>query len=84
MWAIVFKDEYSQPPKPYKPDAKETEEVALRYKDLQITEDLTFGDLWATKKRHGLLSIEEGVLSKWHAGRIVLLGDSAHKVSLQA
>jgi len=81
MWALVYKDEYSQPPKRYKPDAKETEEVASRFKDLRLTENLTFSDLWESKTRCGLLNIEEGVLDKWHTGRIVLVGDAAHKVS---
>lgn len=80
MWAIVFKDEYSQPPKRYKADEQETEAIVARFKDLQITSNLTFNDLWTTRNRHGLIAVEEGVLSKWHAGRIVLVGDSAHKV----
>jgi FAD dependent monooxygenase len=50
---------------------------------MPITENITFGDLWKTKTRHGLIAIEEGVLDKWHAGRIVLVGDAAHKVSLK-
>jgi 2-polyprenyl-6-methoxyphenol hydroxylase-like FAD-dependent oxidoreductase len=81
MWSVVYKDEHSSPPKPYKPDAKEQEEVAKRFKDLDITENIKFKDLWESKTRFGMLNIEEGVLDKWHAGRIVLVGDSAHKVS---
>ena len=81
-WALMYKDEYSQPPKPFKPDQQEQEEVAQRFKDLKLTENLTFEGLWKNKTRTGLLNIEEGILDKWHAGRIVLVGDSAHKVCL--
>lgn len=80
-WAIVYKDEYSQPPKPYRPDTKEQEEVAHRFKDIKLTENLRLDDLWKNKTRVGLLNIEEGILDKWHAGRIVLVGDSAHKMT---
>jgi FAD dependent monooxygenase len=79
-WAVVYKDEYSQPPKAYRPDAKEKDEVAERFKNVKMAERLTFGDLYEKKTRSGVLNIEEGILDKWHAGRIVLVGDSAHKV----
>jgi FAD dependent monooxygenase len=81
MWAIMYKDEYSQPPERYRPDAKQREDVANRFMDLRITDKIAFKDLWESKSRCGILNIEEGVLDKWHAGRIVLVGDSAHKVS---
>jgi FAD dependent monooxygenase len=79
-WAIIFKDEYSRPAKWWKPTEEEVEAVADKYKDVVMTPDVKLGDLWETRTRQGLLSFEEGVLSKWHAGRIVLVGDSAHKV----
>ncbi|KAF2823506.1 FAD/NAD(P)-binding domain-containing protein [Ophiobolus disseminans] len=80
-WALIYKDEYSQPPKPYRPDLKEQEGVAQFYKDTKFTENLKFGDLWDHRTRAGLLNIEEGILDKWHAGRIVLVGDSVHKMT---
>lgn len=79
-WACVYKDEYSQPPKPYRPNQEEQDEVAHRFKDEKLAENLTFEALWKNKTRVGLLNIEEGILEKWHSGRIVLVGDSAHKV----
>jgi FAD dependent monooxygenase len=79
-WAVIFKDEYSQPAKQWKGSKEEVEAVVKKYKDVRMTEKVNLADLWRTSTRHGLLSFEEGVLSKWHAGRIVLVGDSAHKV----
>jgi FAD dependent monooxygenase len=81
MWAVIYKDKYSQPPKPFRPDETETEEVVNRFKHLNVTEDITFEDLWVCKTRGGILNMEEGILESWHAGRIVLVGDAAHKVS---
>lgn len=80
-WALIFKDKYNQPPKRYKATDQDMEGVANRFSDLALNEIVRFRDLWETKTRAGLLTIEEGVLSQWHAGRIVLVGDSAHKVS---
>lgn len=82
MWALVFKDGYNQPPKRFKATEQDMEDVATRFSDVALNENIKFKDLWDSRTRVGLLTIEEGVLSQWHAGRIVLVGDSAHKVSL--
>lgn len=79
-WAIMFKDERSQPPKRRKHSDEDIEAMAKSFANIPFTENLKFSDLWETKTRSGLLNIEEGILEKWHAGRIVLVGDSAHKV----
>lgn len=81
-WALVFKDKYNQPPKRSKATDQDLEDVATRFSEVPLNENVKFKDLWGTRTRAGLLTIEEGVLSQWHAGRIVLVGDSAHKVSL--
>ena len=44
-------------------------------------ESLLFGELWKTRVRGQLVSIEEGILPHWHFGRIILAGDAAHKVT---
>lgn len=44
-WGISFKDEYSKPPKPYRPGHDEQENFGERLKDIKITEDLNFGHL---------------------------------------
>jgi FAD dependent monooxygenase len=79
-WALIYRDEFSQPPKRYRPNEAEKDELAERFKDVKFAETLTFGDMYKNKTRSGLLNIEEGILEKWHAGRILLVGDSAHKV----
>jgi FAD dependent monooxygenase len=83
-WALVYKDEHSKPPKTFKPNQEDQDQVANRFKNDKLGEDLTFEQLWKNKSRSGLLNIEEGILDKWHAGRIVLVGDSAHKVRKQS
>lgn len=80
MWAIIFKQPHSSPPKPLDTSPENVEKVAQSYKDSNFTDKLKFSELWATNSRHGYLNIEEGLQPKWHAGRFVLVGDSAHKV----
>jgi FAD dependent monooxygenase len=84
LWAVIFKDKYNQPPKRLKATDDDMEAVAKRFADVQLNEHIQFRDLWETRTRAGLLTIEEGVLSQWHAGRTILVGDSAHKVSLRS
>lgn len=79
-WAVIFKDERSQPPKRRKNDEEASKAEAARFADIVFTPQIKFKDLWETRSRYGLLNIEEGILDKWSAGRMVLVGDSAHKV----
>ncbi|KAF1913791.1 hypothetical protein BDU57DRAFT_520810 [Ampelomyces quisqualis] len=80
-WAVVYKDEYSQPPTPFRLNQTEQDAVAARFKDIKLGPNLTFQDVYQAKTRSGILNIEEGILSQWHVGRMVLVGDSAHKMT---
>lgn len=41
---------------------------------------VTVGDLWEAREVASMTSLEEGLFQTWHFDRIVLLGDSVHKV----
>ncbi|KAI4955882.1 hypothetical protein J4E91_000091 [Alternaria rosae] len=73
LWGVTFKDEFQKAERKDRATEAEIEAVAKRFADLPMTNDITLGDVWKTNERHGLLYVEEGVLSKWHAGRIVLM-----------
>lgn len=60
--------------------AQDAEKAAASVADLPINETMVFADLWSKRHRAQLADIEEGVLSRWHYGRSVLVGDAAHKV----
>lgn len=62
----------------------DAETKAAELADCPISETLTFGDIWKSRTRGHLVSLEEGVLSHWFFRRMVLLGDSAHKVTPNA
>ena len=80
LYAITFKTELSKELMERKATDEDMEALAERFADIHMTEKLKISDLWPNRTRCGLINIEEGILKRWHAGRIVLIGDSAHKV----
>lgn len=60
---------------------KDAEESCTKYLDSAITPSIKFGDIYSNTIFKTKTAFEEGVASHWHTNRIVLLGDSAHKVS---
>ncbi|OQD90577.1 hypothetical protein PENANT_c001G05962 [Penicillium antarcticum] len=60
--------------------AEDKESLAATLKDDIIKPGLTFGDLYASQTTSTLVALEEGLLEKCFHGRIVLTGDSWHKV----
>ena len=59
---------------------EDTEQEAAKIADVLIETSVPFGEIWRQRIRGYLCSLEEGVFDHWHAGRTVLVGDSAHKV----
>ncbi|KAL9037252.1 MAG: hypothetical protein Q9180_003827 [Flavoplaca navasiana] len=61
--------------------SEDTDKAADSVASHPISDSLEFGELWRTRIRGQLVSVEEGVFKHWHLGRLVLAGDAAHKVS---
>jgi 2-polyprenyl-6-methoxyphenol hydroxylase-like FAD-dependent oxidoreductase len=51
-----------------------------KWKDLAITDKITFGQVYSKRLSSTLTPLHEVVYEKWFFGRIMTLGDSAHKV----
>ncbi|KAH7123128.1 FAD binding domain-containing protein [Dactylonectria macrodidyma] len=83
-WVLAYK----RLPTPVSKPTRYTDEDAMSYAtsfmDFPITEDKKFSDLWAARKWFRLLNLEEGYVNSWHWDRIVLLGDSVHKMTPNA
>lgn len=45
-----------------------------------VTETVTFGDIYEQRQISTLVAVEEHVFKRWHFGRMVTIGDAAHKV----
>ncbi|KAH6884576.1 FAD binding domain-containing protein [Thelonectria olida] len=76
---------YKRLPAPISQSTRLTDEDAESFAnslmEKPITPDKTFGDLWAVKKWSRLFNLEEGCVQTWHWDRIVLVGDSVHKMT---
>ncbi|KAL4864905.1 hypothetical protein BDV12DRAFT_175419 [Aspergillus spectabilis] len=59
---------------------EEKEEYAAEFSDDQVRPDLTFGEMYRAATTTVLVPLEEFVLQKYHHKRILLLGDSVHKM----
>ena len=49
--------------------------------DVPVYKDVKLGDIWKEKEVYGMTQIHAGMAKQWHWSRLVLVGDSAHKVS---
>ncbi|KAL5334674.1 hypothetical protein BJX70DRAFT_377411 [Aspergillus crustosus] len=52
-----------------------------RFAGFRVSEDICVSDLWKNKTSSSITALEEGILQTWHFDRIVLLGDSIHKMT---
>ncbi|KAL2867613.1 FAD-dependent oxidoreductase [Aspergillus lucknowensis] len=64
---------------PWYPD-EQKERYATEFASDQIRPDVTLGDLYRTSTNTGVVPVEEFVLKRYFYQRILLLGDSAHKM----
>jgi len=63
---------------------EDAEAFAAEIMDYPVSRDMRFRDLWGVRKWVRLVKLEEGLVKHWHHGRIVLMGDSAHKMTPNA
>jgi len=59
---------------------QDADNEAAKLSSCALTEDVTFGELYKHRTRSQLVNLEEVVFDHWHYGRMVMLGDAAHKV----
>ncbi|KAL3471107.1 hypothetical protein BJX99DRAFT_238199 [Aspergillus californicus] len=62
----------------YSPE--EMDEMAAEFATDQVRPDLTFGEMYKNATNKGMVPIEEFVLKKYFHKRLILLGDSVHKM----
>lgn len=61
--------------------AGETEAFAREVADVHVTETVTFGDLWSERDWSFASGLEEGLAETWYGDRVVLVGDTVHKMT---
>lgn len=62
---------------------EDADREAAKFADSPVTENVLFGEIYKKRLRGQLANLEEVVFDHWHHGRLAILGDAAHKVSIQ-
>jgi FAD dependent monooxygenase len=57
-------------------------ELCNKMQDVHMYKGLCFGDIWKNSEVVSMTALEEGLFKTWFYDRMVLVGDSAHKVSV--
>ncbi|KAJ6179789.1 hypothetical protein N7519_010250 [Penicillium mononematosum] len=82
FWFIIQKLDrvYTYPNAPrYSPN--DAADLCGKMQNVVIWRDITVGDLWKTKVVASMTALEEGIFKTWSLNRIVILGDSVHKMT---
>ncbi|KAL3436161.1 hypothetical protein BDV09DRAFT_203598 [Aspergillus tetrazonus] len=68
---------------PYTPrfSASDAAKVCAEYANVPVWGDIRVRDLWGNKTSVSMTALEEGLLETWRFKRVVLLGDSIHKMT---
>lgn len=56
------------------------DEVIANISDAPVTDGVRWCDVWAAREQALMTALEEGLSHSWKSGRMLLLGDSVHKV----
>ncbi|SPJ88799.1 related to hydroxylase [Fusarium torulosum] len=60
---------------------EQADQLAKKYGDIYLAPGVTFKQVWEAKNWTHTAPFEEGVAKKWSRDRVVLLGDSVHKMT---
>ncbi|KAL2849403.1 hypothetical protein BJX68DRAFT_267254 [Aspergillus pseudodeflectus] len=63
--------------------AQETAAFAQQHANLPVQGGITMGQLWKSRRTATLVPLEEADYRLWTAGRFVIIGDGAHKMTPQ-
>ncbi|PYH92709.1 flavo protein monooxygenase [Aspergillus ellipticus CBS 707.79] len=82
FWFLIQKldQKYTYPKVPRFSD-KDAARLLSQVKDVRFWKDITVGDLWKNREVFSMTALEEGLFKTWHYDRVVLAGDSVHKMT---
>jgi FAD dependent monooxygenase len=59
----------------------DTSVAAEELRNINFYRDITFGQVWENRETASMTVLEENTFETWYHGRLVLLGDSVHKMT---
>ncbi|KAF2494655.1 FAD/NAD(P)-binding domain-containing protein, partial [Lophium mytilinum] len=85
FWFLILKhDKRYYAPNIPRYTAADLEASVLKHSGVRVTEHSTLGDLWKHRSKCTMVCLEEAMFDRWSHDRLVLLGDSVHKVTPNA
>ena len=82
FWFLFVKVPSTQGSRSSRYSDADTNAVIEEFRDMKFCAEYTVGDAWAARVKGDMLDLEEGIVDRWSRGRVVLIGDAIHKVSL--
>jgi len=83
FWFLFFKLQTpSKSPELAKFSQSEEADLVAASKDVRVTKTVTFGDIYQNRIKSTTTPLPHHVFKDWYYNRVLILGDSAHKVSL--
>ncbi|RAK89719.1 FAD/NAD(P)-binding domain-containing protein [Aspergillus costaricaensis CBS 115574] len=84
-WGVSIRTDQEYPwPTKVRYNSQDIDTTAASLMSSAVTETLLFGELWHARIQATLVPLQEGIMEHWSSGRIVLVGDSAHKMTPDA
>ncbi|PYI33097.1 FAD/NAD(P)-binding domain-containing protein [Aspergillus indologenus CBS 114.80] len=82
FWFIITKlqQKYTYPDVP-RFSHKDAAKLIEKLKHVRFFKDVCVGDLWKNKEVYSMTALEEGLFKTWFFDRMVLMGDSVHKMT---
>ncbi|KAH8659806.1 hypothetical protein BX600DRAFT_466782 [Xylariales sp. PMI_506] len=86
VYWFVFVRSKEQTCPPNVPHYTYTECAALmqEHRSHKMTDQISVGDIWDARVHAVLVALEEGMVTTWSHGRVVLVGDAVHKATINA
>ncbi|KAI9152364.1 FAD binding domain-containing protein [Paramyrothecium foliicola] len=56
--------------------------LCLQLVDALVDNEIRFGDVWAKRQVYNMVTLEENIFQRWSFGRMVCIGDSMHKMTV--
>lgn len=81
MWFVVYERLQSPTTKRITYSQQDADAFAKRFYDMHASDQLIFEEIYERRLASTLTNTQEGTANSWHFGRIVLVGDAAHKVT---
>ncbi|OJJ99081.1 hypothetical protein ASPACDRAFT_60898 [Aspergillus aculeatus ATCC 16872] len=84
FWFLFVKVSSTRTPNCPRYTEADADALAHEYGHVAPGPGYTIQDLWTARVKGSLVSLEEGIVSQWSHGHVLLLGDAAHKVTPNA